>query len=277
MKIGFRENFNIQVKNDLIGAGGINIFKKQIEKLQTVESESDNIKIRVLNDLATKNKQEAENDEMEVDVIREKDDEKRDYEEYIKQKKSQVVTQPTHVQGYRLLVTNLPTSVTEDDLLELFSGFGAIKRAKFLEPGTADVVFVKLEDARQAIEQLNNSQLDGKQISVDLVTKIPISEKLVSSLKNPSVSKPVSLEQNHLIKKTIQNEPSQIKPSVNAVTTLSKKFSTTQKEAIKLPQTKTQNEETSKITVDPSVIHQALFKANKSSNTSNPVTFTVKL
>lgn len=63
--------------------------------------------------------------------------------------------------GYKLIVSNLHSRVTEDDLLELFSDIGPIKRAYFVEKGVAEVVYVKLEHAREAIHKYDRSELDG--------------------------------------------------------------------------------------------------------------------
>lgn len=63
--------------------------------------------------------------------------------------------------GYKLIVSNLHSRVTEDDVLELFSDIGPIKRAYFVDKGVAEVVYVKLEHAREAINKYDRSELDG--------------------------------------------------------------------------------------------------------------------
>jgi RNA recognition motif-containing protein len=66
------------------------------------------------------------------------------------------------LQGAKVLVSNLQESVSQDDIIELFGDIGALKRAKVIEPGTAEIVFVKMSDAAKAVEIYHNRQLDGK-------------------------------------------------------------------------------------------------------------------
>ncbi len=70
----------------------------------------------------------------------------------------------------------------------MFSEIGPIKRAQLIKKGLADVVYVHLNDAQNAIEQYNNRDLDGKPLKIELVTKIPISEKLRPLRRTPSVA-----------------------------------------------------------------------------------------
>ena len=44
---------------------------------------------------------------------------------------------------------------------ELFSDVGPIKRARFLEKGLAEVIYVKLEHAKEAIYKYDKNELDG--------------------------------------------------------------------------------------------------------------------
>ncbi len=64
--------------------------------------------------------------------------------------------------GTKVVVSNLQDSVTQEDIVELFGDIGALKRAKLVEPGLAEVVFVKQSDASKAVEIYHNRQLDGK-------------------------------------------------------------------------------------------------------------------
>lgn len=43
----------------------------------------------------------------------------------------------------------------------MFSDIGPIKRARFLDKGIAEVVYVKLEHAREAIGKYDKNELDG--------------------------------------------------------------------------------------------------------------------
>ena len=53
--------------------------------------------------------------------------------------------------------------------MELFGDVGPLKRAKKIEDGKAEVVFVKLTDAKKAVEIYHNRQLDGKAMKCQLV------------------------------------------------------------------------------------------------------------
>ncbi len=211
----------------------------------------------------------------------------------------------------------------------------------------ADVVYVHLNDARNAIEQYNNRELDGKPLSIELVTKIPIAEKLRLDKKPPvpfkcetPVPLPVAVKGKRVVKRlkhtsvqSVQQPTSPVQPASkttkilntiqsspklvsNNFANISKTFITNQlqtqqptqlktlsKEFATINQHQTQNlklkqnievnkqqistiqpkshqaivsNESSKIIVDTTVIHQALFNSSKSAANNN-VTFTVKI
>ena len=71
--------------------------------------------------------------------------------------------------GAKIQVSNLEDSVSQEDISELFGDIGALKRAKLVEPGVAEVVFIKKEDAQKAVEIYHNRQLDGKAMKCKLV------------------------------------------------------------------------------------------------------------
>lgn len=73
------------------------------------------------------------------------------------------------LEGAKIVVTNLQSSVTKDDIVELFGDVGALKRAKVSTPGTAEVVFVNRSDAQKAVEIYHNRQLDGKAMKCQIV------------------------------------------------------------------------------------------------------------
>ncbi len=66
-----------------------------------------------------------------------------------------------NVNGHKIVVSNLHSRVTEDDILELFSDIGPIKRARFVDKGIAEIVYVKLEHAKEAIYKYDRNLLDG--------------------------------------------------------------------------------------------------------------------
>uniref|UniRef100_A0A8C8BYQ5 RRM domain-containing protein n=1 Tax=Oncorhynchus tshawytscha TaxID=74940 RepID=A0A8C8BYQ5_ONCTS len=72
--------------------------------------------------------------------------------------------QPTFspLEGTKITVNNLHPRVTEEDIVELFCVCGALKRARLVKVGIAEVVFVRKEDAVSAYRKYNNRCLDGK-------------------------------------------------------------------------------------------------------------------
>ena len=75
------------------------------------------------------------------------------------------------LQGAKIVVGNLQSSVTQEDILELFGDVGALKRAKIVSPGQGEVVFVKRSDAVRAVEIYHNRQLDGKPMKCSVVNE----------------------------------------------------------------------------------------------------------
>lgn len=75
----------------------------------------------------------------------------------------------------KLFVGNLSYSTREDKLTEVFSAFGAIKSVAVIiekmtgrSKGFGFVEFENDEDAQKAIEQLNNTEIDGRSIIVNV-------------------------------------------------------------------------------------------------------------
>lgn len=73
------------------------------------------------------------------------------------------------LEGAKVVVSNLQTSVSKEDLFELFGDVGALKRVKVSTPGAAEVVFVERADAQKAVEIYHNRQLDGKAMKCQIV------------------------------------------------------------------------------------------------------------
>lgn len=74
----------------------------------------------------------------------------------------------------KIYVGNLPYSVTEQDLNEMFAKFGTIKQANLIidretrrSKGFAFVTFETAE-AAQASLQLDNTEIDGRKVRVNL-------------------------------------------------------------------------------------------------------------
>lgn len=71
--------------------------------------------------------------------------------------------------GYRIVVSNLHTSVTESDVRELFEDIGPLGSVKLVRPGVAEVVFKIQKDAEEAVDTYHNRQLDGQPMKCMLV------------------------------------------------------------------------------------------------------------
>uniref|UniRef100_A0A674BWM5 DNA polymerase delta interacting protein 3 n=1 Tax=Salmo trutta TaxID=8032 RepID=A0A674BWM5_SALTR len=72
------------------------------------------------------------------------------------------------LEGTKITVNNLHPRVTEEDIVELFCVCGALKRARLVKVGIAEVVFVRKEDAVSAYRKYNNRCLDGQPMKCNL-------------------------------------------------------------------------------------------------------------
>nr|GLL33788.1 THO complex subunit 4A-like [Ipomoea trifida] len=77
--------------------------------------------------------------------------------------------------GTKLYISNLEYSVSNEDVKELFSEVGDLKRYAIhydrsgRSKGTAEVVFSRRQDALAAVKRYNNVQLDGKAMQIEIV------------------------------------------------------------------------------------------------------------
>lgn len=72
------------------------------------------------------------------------------------------------MQSSNLYVGNLSYSVTGEDLRELFSQFGDVKEAKVIgDRGFGFVEMKTTEEASKAIEELNETEYEGRTIKVN--------------------------------------------------------------------------------------------------------------
>eukprot|EP00798_Chlamydomonas_sp_ICE-L_P012579 gene12579-15803_t len=85
--------------------------------------------------------------------------------------------QPAPELGTKLFISNLAANVSVDDIQELFTTSGPLMRHRLIFDkderwiGQAEVVFRNADDAREAIKQYNNVQLDGKKLKIELAEK----------------------------------------------------------------------------------------------------------
>ncbi|KAG0577211.1 hypothetical protein M758_5G133500 [Ceratodon purpureus] len=77
--------------------------------------------------------------------------------------------------GTKLYISNLDYGVSNDDIKELFSEVGDLKRCSInydrsgRSKGTAEVVFTRKPDAVAAVKRYNNVQLDGKPMKIEMI------------------------------------------------------------------------------------------------------------
>lgn len=97
--------------------------------------------------------------------------------------------------GYRIVVSNLHSSVSQGDIKELFEDIGELMEARLVRPGVAEVIFRTLRDAEEAVDTYHNRHLDGQPMKCLLVNPRSSSNptapaiKPVSQLRNPTSSK----------------------------------------------------------------------------------------
>ncbi|XP_069825036.1 polymerase delta-interacting protein 3 isoform X2 [Dendropsophus ebraccatus] len=148
------------------------------------------------------------------------------------------------LEGTKMTVNNLHPRVTEEDIVELFCVCGALKRARLLSPGVAEVVFVRKEDAVGAYKKYNNRYLDGQPMKCNLHL-------------NGSV---ITSDQPILLR--LSDTPSAAKKEGE-----SRRNATSSSSAAPNPAAE----------VDPDTILKALFKSSGSSAIVQPTAFKIKL
>ncbi|CAK8672829.1 unnamed protein product [Clavelina lepadiformis] len=88
-----------------------------------------------------------------------------------KPQESEAMEYSSPLEGHKIIVSNLHPVVIEDDILELFSVLGPVRRARLVEPGKAEVVYVRRTDAIRAYQKYNCRDLDGQPMQMKLAFK----------------------------------------------------------------------------------------------------------
>ncbi|PAA61836.1 hypothetical protein BOX15_Mlig005518g1, partial [Macrostomum lignano] len=93
----------------------------------------------------------------------------------------------TIVQAYKVSIMNLHQGVTREDIYELFSSVGQVKKCVLLHPGAAEVVYPSKEDALSAIRRYDRRELDGMPMQLRL-SVVGIKMHAPSAGSRPAVS-----------------------------------------------------------------------------------------
>lgn len=102
--------------------------------------------------------------------------------------------------GYRVVVSNLHSSVTQSDIQELFEDIGPLYDSLLVRPGFAKVIYKSLTDAEKAVDTYHNRQLDGQPMKCLLVNPRTSSKPTApaipttSSLRSASGKTPLEID-----------------------------------------------------------------------------------
>ncbi|XP_065364794.1 uncharacterized protein LOC135957892 isoform X2 [Calliphora vicina] len=100
--------------------------------------------------------------------------------------------------GYRIVVSNLHTSVTQSDIKELFEDIGELYDSRIVRPGVAEVIYKTLDDAEKAVDTYHNRQLDGQPMKCLLVnpraSNNPTAPAMRSSSTHSSNKTPLEID-----------------------------------------------------------------------------------
>lgn len=96
--------------------------------------------------------------------------------------------------GTKLYISNLDYNVSNEDIKELFSEVGDLKRYSInydksgRSKGTAEVVFARRSDALAALKRYNNVQLDGKPMQIEVIgTNIEAPTPAIFTINTPAL------------------------------------------------------------------------------------------
>lgn len=97
--------------------------------------------------------------------------------------------------GTKLYISNLDYAVSTDDIKELFSEVGDVKRCSIhYDPsgrskGTAEVVYSRKIDGIAALKRYNNVQLDGKAMKIEFIGSNLVTPTTTSTMAARSASR----------------------------------------------------------------------------------------
>ncbi|XP_072029600.1 uncharacterized protein [Amphiura filiformis] len=177
------------------------------------------------------------------------------------------ISTPPAVQGTRIIISNLHPVVTEEDIKELFGAIGNLTRARLVRPGLAEVIYIKREQALQAITTYHDRELDGQPMQCKLDTStVPEAVQQVQQQAKPKTG--MITAATVAAASAATQKPSSLSDRFKLYSRSNVELPTSGMRSDSLPQSSS---------IDPSVIHKALFKTGVQTNPTKPVLFTVKI
>lgn len=116
---------------------------------------------------------------------------------YATQYNPQVVAVAPQSDANKLLLSNLASGVTDDDMKELFSTIGRLRTARVHFDsngkclGTAEIVFQRRGDAQKAFDKYKGFALDGKVLKMSVVSEGGSSAPVASRMTGPPMQQSV--------------------------------------------------------------------------------------
>ncbi|GAA5918252.1 hypothetical protein JCM8208_006285, partial [Rhodotorula glutinis] len=91
---------------------------------------------------------------------------------------AQAMQATEHDLGHKVFVGNLPFSVNDDDIKDIFAKVGQVTDAQIIHRGTRSlgygfVTYTNEADAAAAVSQLDKSEISGRQVNVEVAKPMP--------------------------------------------------------------------------------------------------------